>query len=57
VTEPGAGELDPVGPDPVKSLVEPLLQGLQDRPLSEHVEAFDAAHRALQDALVAIDEA
>lgn len=34
-----------------------VLDTLDDRPVAEHVEAFDAVHRALQDALVTLDEA
>ena len=33
-----------------------LLDGLEDQPVAEHVEAFDRVHRALQDALAALDE-
>ena len=34
-----------------------LLDGIDELPVAEHVEVFDAVHRALQDALVALDEA
>ncbi|HUR15337.1 MAG TPA: hypothetical protein VM097_12705 [Mycobacteriales bacterium] len=34
-----------------------LLDGLEERPIAEHVEVFDAVHRSLQDALAALDEA
>jgi hypothetical protein len=34
-----------------------LLDAVDDLPVSEHVEVFDAVHRALQDALAALDEA
>ena len=34
-----------------------LLDGLEDQPVSAHVEVFDAVHRALQDALATLDEA
>ena len=33
------------------------LAELDDRPVSEHVEVFDAVHRLLQDALATLDEA
>ena len=33
------------------------LEGLQDRPVTEHVEVFDGVHRSLQDALAGLDEA
>ena len=33
------------------------LDGLQERPVGEHVAVFDEVHRALQDALAALDEA
>ena len=34
-----------------------LLDGLDELPASDHVEVFDAVHRALQDALATLDEA
>ncbi len=34
-----------------------LLDGIEERPVAEHVEVFDAVHRSLQDALAALDEA
>jgi hypothetical protein len=34
-----------------------LLDGLDELPVSEHVEVFDAVHRSLQDALATLDEA
>ena len=34
-----------------------LLDGLDDKPVAEHVEVFDAVHRSLQDALATLDEA
>ena len=33
------------------------LTGLDDRPVAEHVEVYDAVHRLLQDALASLDEA
>ena len=33
------------------------LDGLDDRPVGEHVAAYDAVHRGLQDALATLDEA
>jgi hypothetical protein len=33
------------------------LDGLEERPVGEHVEVFDAVHRSLQDALATLDEA
>ena len=33
------------------------LDGLDDLPVAEHVEVFDAVHRSLQDALATLDEA
>lgn len=33
------------------------LDGLQELPVREHVAVFDEVHRALQDALAALDEA
>ncbi len=33
------------------------LDGIEERPVGEHVEVFDAVHRALQDALATLDEA
>ena len=32
------------------------LDGLDDRPVGDHVAAYDAVHRGLQDALAALDE-
>lgn len=34
-----------------------LLDGLDETPVAEHVDVFDAVHRSLQDALAALDEA
>ncbi len=34
-----------------------VLHGLEDRPVAEHVAAFDEVHRRLQDALATLDEA
>ena len=44
-------------PDQAVEAVHALLDGLEERPVSEHVEVFDAVHRSLQDALAALDEA
>ena len=33
------------------------LQAMDSLPVPEHVEAFDAVHRLLQDALASLDEA
>ena len=33
------------------------LGELDEAPVSEHVEVFDAVHRSLQDALATLDEA
>jgi hypothetical protein len=33
------------------------LGELDDRPVVEHVEVYDAVHRLLQDALASLDEA
>lgn len=33
------------------------LGDLEDRPVADHVEVFDAVHRHLQDALATLDEA
>ncbi len=35
---------------------EAVLDTLAERPLAEHVEAYDEVHRLLQDALAALDE-
>ena len=34
-----------------------LLDGLDEQPVSAHVEVFDQVHRSLQDALATLDEA
>ena len=46
------------GPPPSPQVSEALraLDGLQERPVHEHVEVFDGLHRALQDALATLDE-
>jgi len=44
-------------PDPRIDSALALLDGLEDTPVSEHVEVFDTVHRALQDALATLDEA
>ena len=33
-----------------------LLEGIEGRPVAEHVEVFDAVHGALQDALATLDD-
>jgi hypothetical protein len=33
------------------------LEALDERPVNEHVEVFDAVHRALQDVLASLDDA
>jgi hypothetical protein len=49
----------PAGAAPVPQVAAALraLDGLAERPVHEHVERFDALHRALQDALATLDEA
>ena len=42
---------------PDEASVLELLDGLDDRPVAEHVEVFDQVHRSLQDALATLDEA
>lgn len=46
-------------PDPraaeVTDVVTARLDGLDDLPVAEHVPAFEAVHRALQDTLAAVD--
>lgn len=44
-------------PDPQVEQALTLLEQLEDKPVSEHVEVFDALHRSLQDALATLDEA
>jgi hypothetical protein len=41
---------------PVARALERLTE-LDDRPVAEHVEVYDAVHRLLQDALASLDEA
>lgn len=45
----------PRPPDPQESLTRAMsgLDGLADRPLAEHVEAFERVHAALGEALAA----
>lgn len=42
---------------PLLAQVADALGGLDDRPVQEHVEVFDAVHRSLQDALASLDGA
>jgi hypothetical protein len=44
-------------PEPAVEEALALLDGLDSRPVSEHVEVFDTVHRALQDALASLDGA
>ncbi len=41
---------------PVEQALD-TLGTLDELPVAEHVEVFDAVHRALQDALAGLDEA
>jgi hypothetical protein len=43
-------------PEQVERALE-LLDGLDGKPVGEHVEVFDQVHRSLQDALATLDEA
>ena len=49
----------PVAHDPLPQVADALrtLDGLEQRPVHEHVELFDGLHRTLQDALATLDEA
>jgi hypothetical protein len=44
-------------PDEAVDTALGLLDGLDELPVGDHVEVFDAVHRALQDALATLDEA
>jgi hypothetical protein len=44
-------------PEPAVETALAHLDQLDERPVSDHVEVFDGVHRALQDALAALDEA
>jgi hypothetical protein len=46
---------DPRSPDPGEAVTLAMtgLDGLEDRPPAEHVEAFERVHAALSDALAA----
>jgi hypothetical protein len=50
-------ESEPSVPEPVAPVAAAVsqLDGLEHRPLAEHVAAFDRVHLALTDALSAID--
>ncbi|GAA3232135.1 hypothetical protein GCM10017691_26510 [Pseudonocardia petroleophila] len=55
---PAAGHArpaDPRGPDPRAAVAAAMagLDGLAERPLAEHVEAYERVHAALGDALAA----
>ena len=43
-------------PEDVAEQVRVRLDGLAERPLGEHVPAYDEVHRLLQDALSRLDE-
>ncbi len=48
-----------VAPGPVPDVlaqVDALLDGVAQRPLPEHAEAYDAVHQRLQEALGRLDE-
>jgi hypothetical protein len=58
VNEPAAGPVEPDQTrDPTARLAAVMrpLDGLEHRPPSEHVAAFERVHQALTDALSAID--
>jgi hypothetical protein len=40
----------------VDQVLTERLAGLSERPVSEHVAAYDAMHQLLQDALATLDE-
>lgn len=46
---------DPRGPDPRAAVAAAMagLDGLNERPLAEHVDAYERVHAALGDALAA----
>lgn len=53
---PRPGDARPdAGADPASAVARAMagLEGLDDRPLAEHVEAFEQVHAALGDALAA----
>ena len=43
-------------PDDVVDRVRERLSGIEDRPVGEHVAAYDEVHRRLSDALARLDE-
>ena len=47
------GESDPTAVEVTE--VTARLDGLDDLPVAEHVQTFEAVHRALQDTLAAVD--
>lgn len=55
MTAPGAAPSVEAARRLVEQAAAQLAQ-TQDRPVAEHVEVLDGVHRALQDALTALDE-
>ena len=55
MTAPGAAQSVEAARRLVQQAAAQLAQA-QDRPVTEHVEVLDGVHRALQDALAALDE-
>lgn len=51
----GGAERSATGHESVDSVLETLL-GLDDRPVSEHVSVFEAAHESLRSALARASE-
>ena len=56
VEHPGPAGVPPRVPPAVAAALA-RLDTLDDTPVAEHVEVFDAVHRDLQDALATLDEA
>lgn len=55
MTVPAPGLPGPRAPEPAAAVARAMagLEGLADRPVAEHVDAFEQVHTALGDALAA----
>ncbi|MFU8839843.1 MAG: hypothetical protein ACNA8R_03885 [Nitriliruptoraceae bacterium] len=55
MTEPAEVHVDEVG-DPIARRVLGALDGLEDRPVTEHVEVLEEVNRTIAAELAALDE-
>lgn len=57
MAEPAPGAIDGAGRGGSVEASLARLDDLAERPVAEHVAAYDAVHRALQDQLAVLDQA